>query len=228
MLRQRQNHREHLNGSVFAGAIRTKMVKSDAVAVNPGSWSIPFEEQDASEVKSSAKHRRIGKGGGHLRRDNDRSDCRSSTSSTFRGLRTAAVPLRQSTREQHFGGQCGTLQILQRRPDSNGTHVPLRHVSVVASINMFAADVTLTQVFVNREENPIEAIYVFPIEVSDPGTCPSGGMRGTQIERCLCRRMRLFIRSRPRSAIERLPLCSKRRKQQSRSTLRPSHRVKPR
>ena len=79
----------------------------------------------------------------------------------------AAVPLHQSTRDKHFDGKCGTLQIQRPRPDSNGTHVPLRHVAVVASINMFAADVTLTQVFVNREENPIEAIYVFPIEASD-------------------------------------------------------------
>ncbi len=43
--------------------------------------------------------------------------------------------------------------------------VPLHNVSVEAWIDSFAADVTLTQVFVNREKNPIEAIYVFPIEV---------------------------------------------------------------
>ena len=77
------------------------------------------------------------------------------------------MPLHQSTRDTHFGGKWGTLQVQRPRPDANGTFVPLRHVAVVASINMFAADVVLSQVFVNREMNPIEAIYVFPIEVSE-------------------------------------------------------------
>ncbi|CAF3084565.1 unnamed protein product, partial [Rotaria sp. Silwood2] len=43
--------------------------------------------------------------------------------------------------------------------------VPLRNVSVEAWINTFAADITLTQTFINLEDKPIEAIYVFPIEV---------------------------------------------------------------
>ncbi|CAF3278735.1 unnamed protein product [Rotaria sp. Silwood2] len=42
--------------------------------------------------------------------------------------------------------------------------VPLRNVSVEAWIHTFAADITLTQTFINLEDKPIEAIYVFPIE----------------------------------------------------------------
>ena len=43
--------------------------------------------------------------------------------------------------------------------------VPLRNVSIEAWIDTFAADVTLMQTFVNLEDNPIEVVYVFPIEV---------------------------------------------------------------
>lgn len=46
------------------------------------------------------------------------------------------------------------------------TFVPLQSVMVEAWIHTFAADVTLTQTFINLEDKPIEAIYVFPIEVS--------------------------------------------------------------
>ena len=43
-------------------------------------------------------------------------------------------------------------------------YVPLKQVSVNATIHSFAADVTITQVFRNEEANPIEAVYCFPIE----------------------------------------------------------------
>ena len=43
--------------------------------------------------------------------------------------------------------------------------VPLLNVSIDAWIDTFAADVTLMQTFVNLEDNPIEVVYVFPIEV---------------------------------------------------------------
>jgi hypothetical protein len=43
-------------------------------------------------------------------------------------------------------------------------YVPLKQVSVNATIHSFAADVTITQVFRNEETNPIEAVYCFPIE----------------------------------------------------------------
>jgi hypothetical protein len=49
--------------------------------------------------------------------------------------------------------------------DTSDAFVPLHNVSVDAWIDLFAADVTITQVFVNQENNPIEVVYVFPIEV---------------------------------------------------------------
>ena len=43
-------------------------------------------------------------------------------------------------------------------------YVPLKQVSVNATIHLFAADVIITQVFRNEEANSIEAVYCFPIE----------------------------------------------------------------
>lgn len=59
------------------------------------------------------------------------------------------------------------MGLLYEKPERKTAqaYVPLRNVSVEASINSFTADVTLTQIFVNQENNSIEAIYVFPIEV---------------------------------------------------------------
>jgi len=42
--------------------------------------------------------------------------------------------------------------------------VPLKNVNIHSLIRSFAADVTITQVFRNDEETPIEAVYCFPIE----------------------------------------------------------------
>jgi hypothetical protein len=43
-------------------------------------------------------------------------------------------------------------------------YVPLKRVSIEATIRAFAADVTITQLFRNDETKPIEAVYCFPIE----------------------------------------------------------------
>ncbi|CAF3342044.1 unnamed protein product [Rotaria sp. Silwood2] len=43
-------------------------------------------------------------------------------------------------------------------------NVPLKQVSVDATIKSFAADVTIQQIFRNDETIPIEAVYCFPIE----------------------------------------------------------------
>lgn len=47
---------------------------------------------------------------------------------------------------------------------SSSPFIPLQQVSVEARIRSFAADVTIRQVFENRESFPIEAVYCFPIE----------------------------------------------------------------
>ena len=54
--------------------------------------------------------------------------------------------------------------MLQFQRQSREKHVPLKRVSVEATIRSFAADVTITQVFRNDETTPIEVVYCFPIE----------------------------------------------------------------
>ena len=49
-------------------------------------------------------------------------------------------------------------------PPETEAFVPLKRVSVDATIRSFAADVTITQVFRNDETKSIEAVYCFPIE----------------------------------------------------------------
>ncbi|CAF1500718.1 unnamed protein product, partial [Didymodactylos carnosus] len=80
------------------------------------------------------------------------------------GLRLTTKSIHQSARDDNINVQCVGLRIKPLSHELNSTYVPLRNVSVEAWIDMFAADVTLTQVYVNQEESPIEAIYVFPIE----------------------------------------------------------------
>ena len=42
--------------------------------------------------------------------------------------------------------------------------VPLQDVKINAKIVDFVSEITVTQSFVNVENNPIEAVYMFPIE----------------------------------------------------------------
>jgi hypothetical protein len=88
-----------------------------------------------------------------------------SNPSKLAGLRLTAKSIHQSTRDDNKNIQCAGLIFKLPSDESEQKYVPLRNVSVEAWIDSFAADVTLTQVFVNQEETPIEAIYVFPLEV---------------------------------------------------------------
>jgi len=54
--------------------------------------------------------------------------------------------------------------MLQIKSQSEPKQVPLKRISIEATIRSFAADVTITQVFRNDETTPIEAVYCFPIE----------------------------------------------------------------
>jgi hypothetical protein len=57
------------------------------------------------------------------------------------------------------------LEIIPNSEDqSHSLTVPLKKVSINATIHLFAADVIITQVFRNDENIPIEAVYCFPIE----------------------------------------------------------------
>ena len=80
-------------------------------------------------------------------------------------LRLVSKPIHRSTRDDKKKVQCTGLQFQSSSDKNQQAYVPLRNVSVEAWIDSFAADITLTQIFVNQEENPIEAIYVFPVEV---------------------------------------------------------------
>lgn len=71
-------------------------------------------------------------------------------------------PIHQSTRDDNR--DLKSIPALRINVEGEA-FVPLRNVSVEAWIHKFAADVTLTQTFINVEDKPIEAIYVFPIEV---------------------------------------------------------------
>ncbi|CAF4112423.1 unnamed protein product [Rotaria sp. Silwood2] len=53
---------------------------------------------------------------------------------------------------------------LHKKDGYRPLYVPLKKVHVDATIRSFAADVTITQVFRNDENVPIEAVYFFPIE----------------------------------------------------------------
>jgi len=53
---------------------------------------------------------------------------------------------------------------LDARQPEQQKYVPLKQVSIEASIQSFAADVTIKQVFRNDETTPVEAVYCFPIE----------------------------------------------------------------
>ena len=61
------------------------------------------------------------------------------------------------------------LKIIHKFDDGNTKqlrplYVPLKKVKVEATIHLFAADVTIIQVFRNDENTPLEAVYSFPIE----------------------------------------------------------------
>ncbi|CAF3602122.1 unnamed protein product [Rotaria sordida] len=87
-----------------------------------------------------------------------------SNTSKINGLRLVTKAIHQSARDDNKNVQCIGLRYKPLLNETQQAYVPLRNVSVEAWIDSFAADVTLTQIFVNQEENPIEAIYVFPIE----------------------------------------------------------------
>ena len=116
-------------------------------------------------------------------------------------LRVVSTPLHRSTREDNLHMGCGALVIKTDEHEEPEAAVPLKNVTVEAWIDAFAADVTINQVFVNQERKPIEAIYVFPIEV-----CLSRRFHILTIDihyiLLSCRRMPLSTRSRHRSMIE--------------------------
>jgi len=69
-----------------------------------------------------------------------------------------------------FGNQenvcCGLIRLIPKQEDwepPTKCPIPLISVDVNASIVHAVAQVEVTQVYVNKEEQPIEAIYYFPV-----------------------------------------------------------------
>jgi len=63
--------------------------------------------------------------------------------------------------------ECGLVRIIQiPHKGPVNAPIPLKSVSIVASVVHAVAQVEITQVFVNEEKNPIEAIYFFPVDAS--------------------------------------------------------------
>ncbi|CAF1043172.1 unnamed protein product [Adineta ricciae] len=73
--------------------------------------------------------------------------------------RRVITPIYRSTRDEQYASMRLGLQRVGYL-----TTIPLRHVSAEAWIHSFTADVTLTQIYYNENNDPIEAVYIFPIE----------------------------------------------------------------
>jgi len=74
----------------------------------------------------------------------------------------------QNTFGAHGNVECGLLTVIS--DDGKQAPVPLQSVNVVASVVHAVAQVELTQVFVNKEDHPIEAIYNFPMDAHSGST----------------------------------------------------------
>lgn len=67
----------------------------------------------------------------------------------------------------HRNVECGLLCMAPSTNLYNSMQlypVPLEHVSIQASIVHAVAQVELTQIYINKEFRPIEAIYYFPVD----------------------------------------------------------------
>ena len=132
-----------------------------------------------------------------------------------------STPLHRSTRDDNLKMGCGALVIKTNEYEEPKAAVPLKNVTVEAWIDAFTADVTIDQVFVNDENNTIEAIYVFPIEVRLPCFRHLQSLHNLLSS---CRKTLLSIRSRHRSMVGRSSPKSRRKPRLSKSTRMPSHK----
>jgi len=68
---------------------------------------------------------------------------------------------------RHSNVECGLVCILPKKEEwdpERTAPVPLTSVSILASVVHPVAQVELIQVYVNKEKQPIEAIYYFPVD----------------------------------------------------------------
>merc|ERR1712038_1593803 len=74
--------------------------------------------------------------------------------------------------------QCGLIHILHNLP----VPVPLRNVRLDVKVVDFVSQVTVTQEYVNRESNPIEVLYSYPVEESAAIIAFEANIDGHEIE----------------------------------------------
>ncbi len=77
------------------------------------------------------------------------------------GMLAMAMP--QMAGAEEDDDEIGTGQLLVLTKDQKKVEVPLAHTSVEAFVGGFVARVNVTQTFVNKSKEPIEAVYVFPL-----------------------------------------------------------------
>ena len=79
--------------------------------------------------------------------------------------------------------ECGLIRIC---PINDWTTekfpIPLQSVQVDASVVHSVAQVQITQVFVNKEEQPIEAVYYFPVDPNGAVTHFEAEVEGRKIK----------------------------------------------
>lgn len=84
---------------------------------------------------------------------------------------------------------CGLVKIVKKgeawEPPEK-TPIPLLSVSVNASVVHSVAQVEVTQVYINREEQPIEAIYYFPVNPEGAVTHFEAEVEGRKIKVRIC------------------------------------------
>ncbi|CAG7721881.1 unnamed protein product [Allacma fusca] len=83
----------------------------------------------------------------------------------------------------HKGVECGLCTIIKKEEWVTEIHpIPLVSVDVVASVVHAVSQVEVTQVFINKEEQPIEAIYYFPIDSNGAVTHFEAEIEGRKIK----------------------------------------------
>jgi len=81
----------------------------------------------------------------------------------------------------HSNVECGLVYFLFGKP----APIPLVSVDTAASVIHAVARINLTQVYVNKEAEPIEAIYYFPIDSNGGVTYFHAELEGRTIKVCI-------------------------------------------
>ena len=89
---------------------------------------------------------------------------------------------------EHKNVCCGLVKVIKKEHEwesPNKYPIPLISVNVNASVVHAVAQVEVTQVYVNKEEQPIEAIYYFPVNPDGAVTHFQAELEGRIIKVCI-------------------------------------------